>query len=113
MLYCCPMLSCYPLPSLAKAVCIMAILRVRAILVLVEQPKSSVMFLLNVWEELGRQFQFSHVWTWMGCFNHFMEKPSCLYGNLRFLPWFLGNREKMGKGRKRNEKEVSRYFKTG
>lgn len=62
--------------------------------VLVEQPRSSVMFELDIWREMGPLFDFQSVGTFMGCFGHFMEKPSTLYGNMINLKWLERNLSK-------------------
>lgn len=72
-----------------EAVCIKAVLRVRSIEVLVEQPDSSAMFGLDVWQQMWTLHNFQFVKTFMGCFGHFMAKPSVLYGSMMNLTWLL------------------------
>ena len=61
--------------------------------VMIEQPKSSVMFRLPQWQRLGSELGFQSVHTYMGSFGHFMDKPSCLFGNMENLSWFPGKIE--------------------
>ena len=72
----------------AQAMIIRAILLVRKIQVVVEQPKSSTMFSMPVWESFRHLAGFSEVSTYMGCFDHWMQKPTRLFGNMDYLSWF-------------------------
>lgn len=86
---------------MAEAVCIRAVSQVRAVKVMVEQPQSSAMFSLPCWEELGQELQFQTISTYMGCFAHFMEKPTVLIGNLDTLSW-------LGRSLSKKQKETMR-----
>ena len=72
-----------------EAICIRAIARVRKVQLVVEQPKSSVMFGLDLWAAVIRELSLKTVSTYMGCFQHFMMKPTILLGSLRYLGWSL------------------------
>lgn len=73
------------------AVCIRALWKVKQFEVMIEQPRSSVMFSLPQWQQLGSELGFQSVHTYMGSFGHFMEKPSCLIGNMENLIWLQRN----------------------
>ena len=65
-------------------------MRVRFGQVMVEQPKSSVMFKMPAWVAAGAALNFESIGTFMGCFNHFMMKPTVLYGNMLHLSMLHG-----------------------
>lgn len=67
------------------ATLIRVVMRVRFLQVVVEQPKSSVMFTMPTWVAAGAALKFECVETFMGCFNHFMMKPTVLYGSMLHL----------------------------
>lgn len=78
------------------AICIQAVLRVKPIQVLIEQPTSSSMFSLPVWETLTSQLSLSQVPTYLGSFGHFMLKPSVLLTNVyktTLLHWQLNKKQ--------------------
>lgn len=75
---------------LSQAICIQAVLRVKPIQVLIEQPTSSSMFSLPVWETLTSQLSLSQVPTYLGSFGHFMLKPSVLLTNVYKTTLFSG-----------------------
>ena len=76
-----------------EAVCIKALCRVRRHLqIVIEQPQSSVMFQLEVWEDLAQAQAFEMASTFMGCFGHFMLKPTVLLGNMTYMSWLFALR---------------------
>ena len=74
---------------LAEAIIILVVASVRRIQILVEQPKSSVMFDMQCWQHLLNVLGLRVVETFMGCYGHFMEKPTFLLGNMPNLQWQL------------------------
>ena len=77
--------------SCIKAVIIRALMRVKFVQVVIEQPESSTMFSLPMWVTVNRELCFENVGTYMGCFGHFMVKPTTLIGSLTYLSWYLGS----------------------
>ena len=75
--------------SCIKAVIIRALMRVKFVQVVIEQPESSTMFSLPMWVTVSRELRFENVGTYMGCFGHFMVKPTTLIGSLTYLSWYL------------------------
>lgn len=69
------------------AVIIRALMRVKFVQVVIEQPESSTMFSLPMWVTVNRELCFENVGTYMGCFGHFMVKPTTLIGSLTYLSW--------------------------
>jgi hypothetical protein len=66
-------------------------MRVKFVQVVIEQPESSTMFSLPMWVTVNREVWFENVGTYMGCFGHFMVKPTTLIGSLTYLSWYLGS----------------------
>eukprot|EP00435_Cladocopium_sp_Y103_P006427 s521_g2.t1 len=69
------------------ATCIRAVMRIKYIFVIIEQPLSSTMFELEIWQEIWLRHAFEEITTYMGCFGHFMMKPSKLLGNMPQMCW--------------------------
>ena len=76
--------------AFAEATLFRVVMRVRFLQVVVEQPKSSVMFTMPTWVAAGAALKFECVETFMGCFNHFMMKPTVLYGSMLHLSMLHG-----------------------
>lgn len=57
--------------------------------IVVEQPLSSSMFKLPIWEEMINAQNLATVLTYMGAYGHFMVKGTHLLGNLHNLSWFF------------------------
>lgn len=83
------------------AVIIRALMRVKFVQVVIEQPESSTMFSLPMWVTVNRELCFENVGTYMGCFGHFMVKPTTLIGSLTYLSW-------LGRSLNKKKKEALR-----
>lgn len=98
------------------AVCIRAVSLIKRVQVLLEQPLSSTMFALPIWQQLATDLEFESIETHMGFFGHFMSKPTTLFGNLEYITWLQrkvkGNKlraalaDKVKKNRTKFEKKL-------
>lgn len=69
------------------AVAVRALLQIRDVKVVIEQPVSSAMFSLQLWVDLIHEQQLRLILTYMGAFGHFMIKGTRLLGNLSHIQW--------------------------
>jgi hypothetical protein len=61
---------------------LLAIMTVRSVLIMIEQPKNSKLWFHWALANITQQDRgFRQVWTWMRCFGHDLPKPSMLVAN--------------------------------